>query len=116
MSTSTSGSPSPIDFGSLLAEFDASGQSAAAFARLRGVAPWRIYHALNRRKGRTRRRPNPPVAARPTFVPVHVTPDAAPTRTVGTLEIELAGGHRLRIGPDFDAVLLRRVLAELAQC
>lgn len=116
MSTSTSGSPSSIDFASLLAEFDASGQSAAAFARSRGIASWRIYHALNRRKGRVRPRPGLPNAGRPTFVPVQVIPAAAPERAAATLLIELVGGHRLRIGPDFDAVLLRRVLAELAQC
>src|SRR5678809_586414 len=33
---------SPIDIQPLLAEFDARGQSAAAFARSRGVAIWRL--------------------------------------------------------------------------
>ncbi|HKX45878.1 MAG TPA: transposase [Planctomycetota bacterium] len=36
----------------LLAEFDASGLTAAAFARERGVPPWKIYHALNGRRGK----------------------------------------------------------------
>ena len=43
MSNSIPGAPPPIDFNVLLAEFDTSGLSAAAFARSRGFPSWRIY-------------------------------------------------------------------------
>ena len=56
MSTSISSSPSPIDIQGLLTEFDSSGQSAAAFARSKGLAPWKIYNALQRRSGNLRAR------------------------------------------------------------
>lgn len=110
------GSPtaSPIDIASLLAEFDVSGLSAAAFARSRGVATWRIYHALNRRSGKSRA--GSAAAKRPALLPVRVVPEAGAVRAEPVLVLELAGGHRLRIGADFDAVLLRRVLEALARC
>lgn len=114
MNTSTPPRP-PLDFDSLLSEFDVSGQSAASFARSRGLEPWRIYNALNRRKGKTRRRSRS-LLDKPTLLPVHVVPDARLARTAATLELELAGGHRLRIGADFDAVLLRRVVEALSPC
>lgn len=116
MSTSTSARPTPVDFPSLLAEFDASGQSAAGFARSRGVAPWRLYHALNRRKAKARLAGARASVARPTMLPVRVISDAGAGRTTSSLELELAGGHRLRIGADFDADLLLRVLGVLARC
>ncbi len=108
-------SPS-IDIQSLLAEFDASGQTAAAFSRSRGLAPWRLYHALNRRKARVQLTAARAGAVSPALLPVHVVPEPVPTRASSGLELELAGGHRLRIGADFDAVLLRRVLGALARC
>ncbi len=105
---------SPIDIASLLAEFDESGLSAAAFARSRGVASWRIYHALNRRSGKSRA--GSAAAKRPALIPVHVVPEPSVARAEPSLVLELAGGHRLRIGADFDAVLLRRVLGALSRC
>jgi hypothetical protein len=41
---------------------------------------------------------------------------AAPVITSSSLELLLAGGHRLRIDADFDAALLRRVVEALASC
>ena len=110
MSTASSSHPGPLDIQSLLAEFDASGQSAAAFARLRGIRTWRLYHALNRRRGKRRSRKQSAA-----FVPVSVV-EPGPATSESSLELVLCGGHRLRIGPDFDAALLRRVLAVLAPC
>jgi PAT family beta-lactamase induction signal transducer AmpG len=57
MSTSTPSRSSSPDIQTLLAEFDASGQSAASFARSRGLPSWKLYHALNRRRGKSRGRP-----------------------------------------------------------
>jgi hypothetical protein len=110
MSTTSSSRPAPLDIASLLADFDASGQSAAAFARSRGIRSWRLYHALNRRRGNVRGR-----KPQPAFVPVNVV-GAAPVITSSSLELLLAGGHRLRIDADFDAALLRRVVEALASC
>jgi hypothetical protein len=107
MSTTPSSRPAPLDIASLLADFDASGQTAAAFARLRGIRTWRLYHALNRRRGRVRSR-----RAKPAFAAVSVVEPAA-VSTPSSLELLLAGGHRLRIGSDFDAALLRRVVEAL---
>ena len=110
MSNTLPSRPSPTDIQSLLAEFDASGQSAAAFARSRGIRTWRLYHALNRRSGKLRRRER-----KAAFVPVKVI-DALAVSSPSSLELLLAGGHRLRIGTDFDAVLLRRVVEALGTC
>ena len=107
--------PSPIEFQSLLTEFDASGQSAAAFARSRGVARWRLYHALQLRSGKLRKRRRASLAELPALLPVHVV-DSKPLSSPAPLELVLAGGHRLLIGADFDAELLRRLLGALAQC
>ncbi|MBI5432276.1 MAG: hypothetical protein HZA52_05565 [Planctomycetes bacterium] len=46
---------------------------------------------------------------------MRVVPDA-PKPAAAVLEIELASGHRLRVGADFDPVLLRRVLGALERC
>ena len=112
---STHAKPPRIDVQSLLAEFDASGQSAAAFARARGIAPWRIYHALERRSGKARSRRGSARAPEPTLLPVRVVADQVPSSSA-SLEILLANGHRVRIGPDFDPALLRRLLGALAPC
>jgi len=116
MNTITSSRPQSVDVPKLLAEFDASRQTPAAFARSRGLAPWRVYNALRRRKAITRPAAAGVDAARPALLPVRVVADSAGTRASSGLEIELAGGHRLRIGADFDAALLRRVLGALARC
>lgn len=107
--------PPRIDFHSLLREFDASGQSAASFARSRGIATWRLYHALQRRSGKPRARRSLQRAALPALIPVRVV-DPRPASSPAPLELVLAGGHRLLIGSDFDAELLRRLLGALAQC
>lgn len=116
MNTSKVTSPSPIDIPTLLHEFDASGQSAAAFARARGIAAWRMYSALDRRKGKKRQRPVALSPNRPALIPVRVMSDTGGARPCSALELEIAGGHRLRIGADFDPALLRRVLEALAPC
>jgi hypothetical protein len=115
MSTPPSASVPPIDISALVAEFDASGMSAAAFARSRGVGTWRLYHALQRRSGKLGMRRSASRAGPPALLPVRVV-DPRPARSPAPLELVLAGGHRLLIGADFDGVLLRRLLGALAQC
>jgi len=115
MSTSIPPSPTSPDIHSLLAEFDASGQSAAAFARSRGIASWTLYNALTRRSGKARRARGASRRNQPSLLPVRVI-DASPPNSPAPLELLLAGGHRLLIGGNFDAELLRRVVRALAEC
>jgi hypothetical protein len=115
MSNSSALRPSPIDIKSLLAEFDASGLHAAAFARSKGLPPWKLYGALQRRGGKGRARHVRARAEQPALLPVHIV-ESKPASERSGLELLLAGGHRLWIGPDFDAKLLRRVLEALATC
>jgi transposase len=51
------------------------------------------------------------------FVPVHVIADEQPERDAfgDGLELILAGGRRLRVGPGFDGPTLRRLLALLEE-
>lgn len=113
MNTPKPPTPSP-DIQSLLAEFDASGQSAAAFARARGLAVWKLRYALSRRAN-PRLRSNAKVASRPVLVPVSLV-ESKPAAAPAPLELLLAGGHRLRIPVDFDPEFLRRVVGALARC
>jgi len=115
MSDSTSQRRPPIDVQAMLAEFDASGQSAAAFARTRGIPTWKMYHELTRRSGKARPRRRAAEAEHPALLPVRVV-ESRPATAPAPLELVLAGGHRLRIGADFDAALLCRLLGALAQC
>jgi hypothetical protein len=113
MSHSISPSPSPIDIKSLLSEFDASGLRAAAFARSKGLPPWKLYGALRRRSGKVRARSARARLKEPAFVPVRVVDAQASS---SPLELLLAGGHRLLLGPDFDVSTLRRLLEVFAAC
>lgn len=70
MINSNPSASSPVDFTTLLAEFDCSGQSAAAFARSKGLAPWKVYNALQRRTGKLRSRQAAARAARSVLLPV----------------------------------------------
>ncbi len=51
------------------------------------------------------------------FVPVHIVADEQPAREAMAdgLELVLAGGRRLRVGPGFDGPTLRRLLALLEE-
>ena len=115
MSNSTSPGPPPIDFNALVSKFDASGLSAAGFARSKGLASWRIYRALQKRSGKLSTRRLATRAQSNALLPVHVV-DARPAPKLAAMEILLAGGHRALVGNDFDAPTLRRLLAALAQC
>jgi len=115
MSNSLPSGPSVIDIQALLVEFDSSGQSAAAFARSKGIPSWKLYNALRRRSGKLRSLRVRARAERNALLPVHVV-DAAPANPPAAMELVLAGGHRLLIGADFDAPTLRRLVGALAQC
>jgi hypothetical protein len=115
MNTATPPNAPPTDIACILADFDSSGQSTAAFARSRGIAVWRLRYALARREGRPRAAAARRQAPRPTFVPVELVDSIAPTPPA-PLELLLASGHRVQIRGDFDPKLLRRVVEALARC
>lgn len=115
MSNSIFSSPSPIDIKSLLVEFDASGLSAAAFARSKGLPSWKIYWALQRRSGKIRVRRTASLSKSNVLLPVHVVADK-PDEPPAALELLLAGGHRVLLRADFDPQALRRLLAALSPC
>ena len=95
----------------LLSELDASGKGTAAFAREHGLAPWRLYNALNKRNGKRRRSRARTAASQ--LVPVHVVESpSAPS----PIELVLPGGICLRIPVGFDEVALRRVIDVLGRC
>lgn len=73
----------------LVAQWQASGEPQARFARRHGVRPWTLW-SWNRKP--TPRRPTAPVP--PTFVPVQVTPPPA------SIAIVLPDGVRLEVGSD----------------
>lgn len=97
----------------LVAETCAPGMSVSLVARRRGVDPSLLF--------RWRRRLLVPTEAALMFAPVELADTAAavpgmtsPTSAGGGLiEIELAGGRRLRVDRDVDAEALRRVLSVL---
>lgn len=96
----------------LVAETCEPGVSVSLVARRRGVDPSLLF--------RWRRQMLTPAKPPPLFAPVEVadtTPvlplTASLSSGVGLIEIELAGGRRLRVGRDVDAEALRRVVSAL---
>lgn len=101
----------------LVAETCEPGMSVSLVARRRGVDPSLLF--------RWRRRMLTPANSMlteppPVFAPVEVA-DTTPALPLtppapcgaGLIEIELAGGRRLRVGRDVDAEALRRVISVL---
>jgi hypothetical protein len=87
-----------------LRDWRSSGLSVRAFCRLRGLSEPSFY-AWRRT---LQQRPAAP------FVPVRVVADEAPA-TASPLELVLAGGRLLRVGPGFEAATLRQLLAVLEE-
>ena len=113
MNESSVATPEPaslptLSIDELLSDLAASGKSTAAFARDRGVQPWRLYNALRSRAVRKRR------ATPNSLVPVKVTPTKPQPHA--TLELKLRSGHSLLIPSNFDEANLRRVMGVLAGC
>lgn len=87
----------------LLKEQKRSGKSIAAFARERGIAPWKLYQAGKKRT----------VKRRPALVEVALSP-CGPGDT--PLEVVLADGVRIEVRPDFDGATLQRLVGVLRSC
>ena len=88
----------------LVAQWRASDESGARFARRHGVRPWTFWYWSRKRSANASAR-----AAPPTFVPVHVAP---PVET-GVIEVILASGERLHVHAGTSGDLLRAVVAAL---
>ena len=91
---------------SLVSEQEASGQSIAAFCRVRELRESLFYYWKRRLKQ----------AATPPFVEVQVAkPAQRPRRTLSapgsTIEVRLGNGRSLMVAPEFDARHLRALLA-----
>lgn len=103
---------SQVEKEQLVAEACEPGVSVSLVARRRGVDPSLLF--------RWRRQMLTPAEPPPLFAPVEVA-DATPVLPLappapsgaGMIEIELAGGRRLRVGRDVDAEALRRVVSVL---
>jgi hypothetical protein len=93
----------------VLQQWERSGLSVRAFCAVHRLAEPSFY--AWRRSLRLRD------AEAVRFVPVRVVPEEAPSSGPrdGSLELVLAAGRRLRIGPGFDGPTLQRLLALLEE-
>ena len=102
----------------ILAEADDPATTASAVARRHGLHSsllfrWRRAALAERQASR----PAPSAAAPPAFIPLALPAPAATASKArtgsGVIEIELAGGHRLRAEAGADLTLLQGVIAAL---
>jgi len=107
--------PTDDEMPSLLEALAAAGGNTAAFARERGLSPWKLYEARRvveggggRRRGGQRQR------ADRVFARVRVVEERA--ASAEPLELILVSGHRLRIPAGFDETTLRRLMGVLTSC
>lgn len=102
----------------VLARQEQSGLTRAAFSRREGVSEsalsWWARELSERSQARrpTRQARRPRRTQRPAFLPVRVI-QAVPRPGASALEVVTRGGHIVRVQPDFDPALLRRVMAAL---
>jgi hypothetical protein len=97
-----------VKWSSLIAEQKESGQSAAAFCRMRGLREALFYYWKKQLQ----------VVARSQFVEVQVAKPDLSQRHSGaalgsTIEVRLCNGRSLMVAPEFNASHLRALLAVL---
>ena len=90
-------------------------RKASAVARRHGIAPSLLFRW--KRLYAAKEQPAGPLST-PAFMPVTVAlpPPAsseAPLKPGGMIEIELAGGRKLRVGADIETGALKRIVAAL---
>jgi transposase-like protein len=95
----------------LLAEAKQSGESLSAFAQQRGIDPQRLY-SWRRKLDAVKSADSS--ATREAFVPVRVASEARVTPMPG-FELVLVAGRVVRVGVDFDARALRRLVDVLEE-
>lgn len=102
----------------VLARQEQSGLNRSAFSRREGInesaLSWWARELSERSQARrpARQARQPKRAPRPAFIPVRVI-QAAPRSSASALEVVTRGGQVVRLQPDFDPALLRRVIAAL---
>ncbi len=86
----------------VLAACSASGRSLSAFAREHGLRPDRLYRWRRKLRG----------DEAPAFYPIQVVAEKVPTypEARNAMELVLRCGRRIILGPEFDAVVLRRLV------
>lgn len=91
-----------------LARRDRHGWSWAELSERSGHPVWKLRYWQRRSAGA-------PVRPKRSsgFVAVEVTAPATSPPSIGALEVTTASGHRVSVGPDFDAEHLRRVVRAL---
>lgn len=99
----------------IVAEAMQGRRNASAVARKHGIAPSPLFR-WKRLYGVPDKPAGPPSS--PAFLPVTVAlpPPASSgtaTKPAGMIEIEVAGGRKLRVGADIDIGALRRIVAAL---
>jgi hypothetical protein len=96
----------------LLAEAERSGKSLSAFAQGRGIDPQRLY-TWRRKVGAAKKGVESPTTGE-AFMPVRLTPEARATPP-SVFELVLGVGRVVRVGADFDARALRRLVETLEE-
>ncbi len=91
----------------LVEAWQGSGETLSRFARRYGIAPRRLARWVKRLEGAG--------GGALQFHPVRLVGGPLQSAGRGPIEIELAGGQRVRVGQGFQAEDLRRVLAVLAE-
>ena len=86
----------------LLARWQRSGLSVRAFCREEGLSEPSFYL--------WRRKLDQAHNIKPTFIPVHVVTDEDRQAASGSIEIVLANGRSLRVGPGFDSPTLVKLV------
>lgn len=97
----------------IVAETEAPGATVSVVARRHNLHSSLLFRWRRAALGAARVREAP---SAPVFVPLTLPGPADPPLPVlagGTIEIELAGGHRLRVEGTIDAVVLRGVIEAL---
>ncbi len=99
---------------SIVAEIDVAGGSVSEVARKHGVHTSLLFR-WRRDLGATQSHSEPARSTSPVFLPVALSPPAAPIRAAhsSVLEIQLAGGRVVRVDADVDAAKLAAIVAEL---
>jgi transposase-like protein len=95
----------------VLADARQSGESLSAYAQRHGIDPQRLY-SWRRKLDAVKEAESSPL--REAFVPVRVAPGKSAT-PAATLELVLAAGRVVRVGADFDARALRRLVEALEE-
>jgi hypothetical protein len=90
-----------------------SGLPSATFARQHGLGETRVRWWRNRLDEPARRPPSPS----PTLIPVTIVETPASSAKRSSMEVVLASGHVVRVGTDFDAEALVKLVRVLeASC